>query len=313
MEFILLVIGLAGLWLGSELTIRGAITIAKRFGISEFIVGVAILSVGSDLPELTIAVTAAINILQTGQAASTVIIGSAVGSAMGQIGFVLGVVGLLGYLRLPRQEVYRHGSMLIGSVLVLAFFGFDGTLARTEGISLTVIYFIYFTFLLTEQSQPGQLEDEDSPLPKYRALIFLLVGLVTVIGSAEITVYAVTSAAEKFQIEQLFISTVVIGLGTSLPELSISVAAILRKRTGLSVGNLIGSNIFDTLVPIGVAATIAPLQFDMRILRVDLPFLLLLSVLVLVFLRRKRGLQKFEAAILLAIYGSYALVRMFNV
>lgn len=104
MDIFLLLAGLAGLWLGTDLTLRGAISIASKLGMSELIVGVAILSVGS-----------------------------ALGSALAQIGFVLGLAGLLGYLTLPKHILYRHGSIMMGSLVVLALVGFDGTVSRIEG------------------------------------------------------------------------------------------------------------------------------------------------------------------------------------
>ena len=109
-----------------------------------------------------------------------------------------------------------------------------------------------------------------------------------VIASAEVTVRSVTHVADVLNIQQSVIAIIIVGLGTSLPELSISVAAIVKNRSGLSVGNLIGSNIFDTLMPIGVASAISGLDFDAKMLRGDLPFLLALSALVLIFLAKKK-------------------------
>ena len=312
MNYLLLLIGLIGLWFGTDLTIRGAISIANKLGMSDFVVGVAILSVGSDLPELTIAINGALSNLDFGQA-SDVVIGSALGSALGQIGLVLGLVGLSGYLTLPKQIVYRHGSVMMGSLVVLALVGFDGTVSRTEGALLVAIYITYFIFLLTETTSSKKTDDNGSSLLAYRSWFYLAVGLSLVIGSAEITVRAAIHVADALNIEQSIVAIIVIGLGTSLPELSISLGAALRKRSGLSVGNLIGSNIFDTLMPIGVAAAISRLHFDAKMLHVDLPFLMVLSGVVLMFFATKRGLQKYQAAIILALYCGYALLRISNV
>jgi cation:H+ antiporter len=311
MNYLLLLAGLIGLWFGTNLTIRGAISIANKFGMSEFVVGVAILSVGSDLPELTIAINGALINLDAGQA-SDVVIGSALGSALGNIGFILGLVGLLGYMALPKQLVYRHGSIMMGSLVVLALVGFDGTVSRTEGALLITIYIIYFIFLLTETTSSKKTDNSGLPLLAYRSWFYLAVGLGLVIGSAEITIRAATHVADALNIEQSIIAIMVIGLGTSLPELSISLGAVLKKRSGMSAGNLIGSNIFDTLVPIGVAGVISELHFDAKMLRVDLPFLFVLSGVVIIFFATKRGLQKHEAAIVLALYCGYAVLRISN-
>ena len=133
----------------------------------------------------------------------------------------------------------------------------------------------------------------------------LAVGLAVVVFSAELIVRAAMTLAEQWQVDQSFIGIAIIGIGTSLPELFISVAAVLRKRVGLSVGNLIGSNILDTLLPVGIAALIVPLQFPVALLRFDLPVLFALTVLVLLFLYRKNGVRWPQATIVLAAYAAY--------
>lgn len=309
MDYLSLLFGLAGLWYGTELTIRGAVTVASRLGVSEFIVGVAILSIGSDLPELAIAIDGAIINLRAGDA-SDVVVGTAIGSSLGQIGFVLGTAALLSYLTLPRSMVFQHGSVLLGSVLLLGVFGFDGTVTRAEGLALLVVYLIYFAALFGDRRKSSDPDGEDAYLVTGKAWLYLLIGLGIVGFSAEMTVSGAIAVAAALDISEAFVAVVIIGLGTSLPELSISVGAAIKERARMSVGNLVGSNIFDTLVPVGAAAAISPLRFDGDLLRYELPFLFLLTLTVLVFFLHKRGIQKGEAVIVLALYGSYLLVKL---
>ena len=238
MEFLALLAGLVGLWLGTEATIKGAVAIAARLHISEFIIGAVILSIGSDLPELTIAVDAALETLQSGQA-SDIVVGSALGSALGQIGFVLGVTGLTASLALPRKIVYQHGGMLLGSLVLLGLFGLDGHVSRTEGISLITVYAIYLAFLLADATAVARRSQHSERINLVASLVYLVIGLVIVIGSAELTVSSATRLAAVLNLEQSFIAVIIIGLGSSLPELSISVAAAFKRRARLSVGNLI--------------------------------------------------------------------------
>ena len=309
MELLALFAGLFGLWLGTEATIRGAVSIADRLGVSEFIVGVAILSIGSDLPELAIAVDAAFKNLQGGQA-SDIVVGSALGSDLGQIGFVLGVAALLGHLTLPKKVVFRHGGVLLGSLVLLGLFGFDGVVSPVEGLSLLIVYAIYLVLLLTD-SRSYILQDQGAEHAGLGiSITYLLVGLAIVTGSAELTVESATRLAVALNIEQAFIAIIIIGLGSSLPELSISLAAVLKKRAHLSVGNLVGSNIFDTLVPIGIAATIADLQFGSKMLRYELPFLFFLTLFVLILFARKNGLRKREGSIVLGLYVIFAAIKV---
>jgi len=312
MEFLALLAGLAGLWLGTEMTIRAAVAIAARLRISEFIIGAVVLSVGSDLPELMIAVRAALETLQSAQA-SDIVVGSALGSALGNFGFVLGVAGLTASLALPRRLAFQHGGMLLGSLILLGLFGLDGRVSRIEGVSLVVVYVIYLAVLLAEAKATARPSERSGLVNPVVSLAYVLVGLVILIGSTELTVSSATRLASSMNLEQSFIAIVIIGLGSSLPELSISVGAAFKRRAGLSIGNLIGSNVFDTLVPVGVAAAIVDLEFDASMLRLEVPCLFILSVLVLILLARSKGMQKKEAAIVLGLYLGYVTMKIASI
>ncbi len=138
---------------------------------------------------------------------------------------------------------------------------------------------------------------------------YLIVGLAIVTGAAELTVWSATKMAMRFGWEHSLIAIFFIGIGSSLPELSISVAATIKRRAHLSIGNLIGSNIFDTLVPIGVAATIAGVGFDRDMLLFEVPVLFALSALVMVFFKGKEGIRKRESLIILFVYLLYAAAK----
>lgn len=308
MEIVLLVLGLAGLWFGTEITIRGAVSTAKRYGVSEFIVGVVILSVGSDLPELAIAIDAGLKNLAGGDF-SDVVVGSAMGSLLGQIGFVLGFVGLLSRLTLSRGLIYRHGSTLLGSLVLLALFGADGQVTLTEGFALLLVYAIYLLAILGEVNGNEGIE-QTGGLSLPRSVLYLAVGLTVVVGSAELTVSSAVDVARLLGLSDAVVAIILIGLGSSLPELTISVAAVLKGHHRMSVGNLIGSNVFDTLVPIGAAAVIAPLNFDRGMLYFEIPYLLILTALVIFFFLRKRSIQRWEAALVLGIYCTYVVIKL---
>jgi cation:H+ antiporter len=303
-EFALLVAGLAGLWFGTELTIRGAVTLANRLGISEFIIGVAVLSVGSDLPELAISVDGALKAFAGGDA-SDVIVGTALGSYLGQLGFVLGFVALFQQLGLSHGTILRHGAALVGSLLLLALFGWDGVVTRIEGTLLVAAYVGYFAALFLGSGSFTTEESEQPSTGLGLAWVLLAVGLVIVVVGAEMTVSSAIRLAVSMDVSEAFVSIVLIGMGTSLPELSISLGAALKNRHSMSVGNLIGSNVFDTLVPVGIAAAIATLGFNPDMLAVEIPYLVLLTIVVMFFFWRIPGIQRHEAVIILLMYFGY--------
>jgi len=170
------------------------------------------------------------------------------------------------------------------------------------------VYAIYLVFLLTDVAAVGKRGENHAGVDLGIAFVYLVVGLVVVVGSAGLTVASATELAKTLDTEQSFIA-IIIGPGSSLPELSISFAAAIKHRTRMSDGNLIGSNIFDTLIPIGVAAVIVDLEFNADMLRYELPFLFALSVIVLVFFYRTKGIQKREAATILGLYLGYATIK----
>jgi cation:H+ antiporter len=309
MQFFMLFAGLAGLWAGTQLTIRGAVSIAERLMVPEFVIGVVILSIGSDLPELAIAIDAAIKNLHSGQA-SDVVVGSALGSSLGQFGLVLGVMGLISTLLLKRQIVVQQGFALLASIVLLGTFAFDSEVSRIDGIVLVTVYVLYLAVIGYRVANYAKTRRKRSPSRVGVHAAYLVAGLLLVTVGAEVTVASAVQVAEILEVEQALIAILVLGLGTSVPELAISIGAILKKKTMLSVGNLIGSNVFDTLVPIGVAAIIAPLEFNVHMLRQELPVLFGLTVLILLFFLGSRGIRRPQAGVILGLYFVYVAAKV---
>ena len=267
-----------------------------------------ILSIGSDLPELAIAVDAGIKGL-LGNDASGVVVGTSIGSVVAQIGFVLGLAGLLHLLTLPRTFVIKHGAVLLGATALLFLVAHDGVVSRSEGLILVTLYVIYVVALMNGENEP---DEEPGQLAGggWQSWLLLAAGLTIVIFSSEVTVTAVVHIAYSFNISEALISVLIIGLGSSLPELSISISAILKKKAQMSVGNIIGSNILDTLLPIGLAATISQVSFEKQLLYFDLPFIFVLTALVLGFFYPRHGVARPQAMIILGCYFAYVAVKL---
>lgn len=308
-NFLLLISGLVGLWIGTELIVRRASRLAKRYRLSETVIGLSILALGTDLPEIVVMFDASLRALG-GADTSGIVLGSAIGSAIGQFGLAMGAAGLVGYLVMSRRHIIRHGSVLVSSIILVFVFGLDGTLTRIEGGFLVLFFLVYFVALFSASDHATEKLPSKPSEPLYRSWIVLGLGFLILIGNAELTVIAASGLAEGLGISQAAISVIVIGMGSSLPELSLSVTALLRKKGGLSVGNLVGSNILDTLLVPGLAAVIVPLQVGKATLWFDLPVLFVLTLLVLAFmLFSRRGLQRREAVVLIVFYTMFVLVR----
>ena len=309
-NLILLAVGVFGLWAGTELTVRNAIKLARRLNVSELFIGLLILAFGTDLPELVVAIDGALHNFR-GDDASGIVAGNAIGSSISQISVIIGSTALFHFLSIGKEQIKYLSIELIGSVILLALVSFDNVITWNDGAILIIAFLIYFfTHLQYEKKNPPAVDDTPRPAVNMPLTILLLVaGLVIVGFSSDFTIDHALILAGEWGVRQSFIGAILIGLGTSLPELAISINAVLKKKPHLSVGNVIGSNIFDLLIPLGAASLIADIHIEWQILYFDLPILLVISAFVLYFLQRKRGLQKWEGAGLIVLYITYAVLK----
>jgi cation:H+ antiporter len=310
-EFMLLVVGLAGLWFGTQLVVQNSVRLARRLNVSEMFLGLTLVALGTDLPELLVAVDGALHNLR-GIESSGVVIGTAVGSSVGQISIVIGLTAVLHYLTIGSRQLRMLGVELVGSCLLLFLLAYDGGLGRVDGLVLSLVFLIYLGYTVANRNvgrEEFEVDVSEADQPLWRTGTLLTLGLAVVVLSSELTVDKALELSRGWGLQQSFVGAVLVGLGTSTPELAVSLRAIAHGRTGLSVGNVVGSNIFDLLVPTGVAAVIAPLTVDRSVLWYDLPALLVVTLLVIFLLSRKRGLQRGEGAVLVVAYLVYAAGR----
>lgn len=309
-EFLLLLTGMAGLWIGSEILMRGAMSLSDRFNASDAVFGMLVLAIGTDLPELFVAVDSSLRSL-AGEDLSGIVMGSAIGSAIGQFGLVFGTVGFLGYQAMRRRYFGRNAIFLVGSLVAVVLFSLDGEISRLEGLLLIAFYATYLFILVSRRANSPDIKNNHVHMAHWKAWSLLIIGLVFLWLAARLTVESAVDFAVLVGLSNVAVSAIIIGIGSSLPELSVSIMAMLKKRGGLSVGNLIGSNVLDTLLVPGLAAVISPLVVAAAMLYIDLPVLALVTLIVLFALYiSRRGIQKTEATILLTIYFGYVLLRL---
>jgi len=304
----LLILGLVGLWLGTKFVINGAEEISRKFNLSHTFVGLTILAIGTDLPEIFVTLKAAI--MNSQQTDTTgIIAGNAIGSCISQITIILGISGLVMNFGMSKDDLKRNGITLIASILLLMVFAMDGIVNTLEGITLISVYIIYYIILLRSKNEVTETETIKHTSSNLKIVFSLLIGFGVLIFSSHLVVENALLLAEKWGVRQSFVGIAVVGLGTSLPELVVSLGAAIKKSAGMSVGNIIGSNIFDGLVPVGLSSLITETKVEDAILNFDLPALLIVTIFVIASFRDSRRLGWLISSTLIAIYIIYIYLK----
>lgn len=305
MDFVLLIFGLIGLWAGSELVIKGAIDIGRHYRLSELFIGLTILAIGTDLPELFVSITAAIE-KQAGLDTSGLVIGQTLGSAFSQIGLVLGIAGLLGVVIIKRKDVYRDTLAMLISVGLLFLLSFDGLLSRTDGIIMVLAYGTYLITVLRRERVQSVFKMATPFHPVWSASS-LLGGFFVLLYAASLTLDSALSISNTFGLTQSIIGILIVGLGTSLPELVTTITAARKRANALAIGNLLGSSTLDVLLPLGIGAFISEFNVSRDLLLFDIPALFILSIVVVYILSRGEQMRRKHAITLIIIYLVYFL------
>ncbi len=313
----MLVAGVVGLVVGSELAVSAAERLARWLGVSRWLVGVTIASIGTSLPEISTNVAAAWT-TRLGTDASELAVGNVVGSCLSQITLLLGITALLSPMWVPRRARQRDLPSLFAALGLMWLAALDGRVDGWEAALLVTAYAVYLGWCIVS-SRPGEGEGEDVPAdPKVedgpsrftlgRAAMGI-VGMIVVVVSADAVVRGGVSLAEAWGLGRTTIGLLV-GLGTGLPELAIAVRAVVAGASSLSLGNLIGSNITDPLLTLGSGALIHPLSVRPEVLQFDLPVWLVSTLVAWLFLWSGKRLTRIEGAVLVLLFVGYAYARV---
>lgn len=304
----IIVAGLFFLWLGTHWLITGALAFGERLQWSPTFVGLAVLAVGTDLPEIFVSVKAALLQWQ-GIESSGLITGNAIGSSIANITFILGIAALFMNFTLPKKDVLTNGLFLLGSILILVLLGWDGNIVLWKGIILLIICLVYYLVLVKQSAVDHSPSTAEQKISWFKIIIMMSGGFILLIGAAHFVVENALQLAQQWGVSQSFVGIFLVGLGTSLPELAVSVNAALRKSAGLSVGNIIGSNVLNTTLPIGLGGVISKTHIERDLLIFDLPLLFVVSLLTILLLNGKRGITRIEGVLLVVTYVGYILIK----
>lgn len=311
MTFLWLLAGLGLIVLGADRLVEGASSIARRAGVSEFVIGLTIVGFGTSCPELVVSLTGAIG----GNA--DVAVGNVVGSNIFNVLFILGLTALVRPVAMTADNRKKDIPLALAVTVVFLAFGLNRTLwglgaadrlSRMEGI----LFLLLFSFYIFHSFRSGSSSsDEESPAdtacqPLWLSILWVVLGLAGLIWGGNLFVDSATDLARAWGISDKFIAVTILAGGTSLPELATSLVAALKGRNQLALGNILGSNVFNILLILGASACITPLSLS-SVTLVDAGVLLLsiMFLLLWAYTGRRERIDRWEGILLLLTFGAY--------
>lgn len=319
---LLLVVGFATLMKGADLFVDGSSALAGNFKISKVIIGLTIVAMGTSAPELAVSTSAAL------QGSNEIALSNVVGSNIFNLLCVLGICAVIHPVPVDKVILKRDipFSIVITMLLLLmssvaALFNGDflqigmnetaGGVSRFTGIILFVIFFCYILYLIFDAKKKTEYEEAEQNIPLWKCGVLILFGLILIIGGGQAVVYGAKSVAHIFGMSETLIGLTIIAVGTSLPELVTSVVAARKGETGLAVGNVVGSNIFNILFILGISSAIHPIEVNLASIY-DMAILIGTSILVFLFSIKGKVINRTEGIIMLLIYAAdmvFAVIR----
>jgi cation:H+ antiporter len=279
---------------GSSLFVDSAVKIANWFNMPKLVIGLTVVAFGTSAPEFGVTLLAAV------KGMGDISVGNIVGSNIFNLGFILGGTALIRSLNSDRKSVYRDGAFLLGGTVILTLLIWDLSISRVGGIVLFSLLIVYIVYLLFQKSdQSVELPTEKKTIYWYDIVYFIL-GLAMIVGGAHFLVESSVKIARILGISEWVISVTIVAFGTSAPELATSITAALKGHHDISVGNLIGSDIFNVFGVLGLTAILNDLTVESGA-RSNLIVLIGMVLLVIIFMRSKWKITRWEGAVLILI------------
>ena len=299
--------GFVLLFFGGDWLVNGGVAIARRFRISPLVIGMTIVAFGTSAPELLVSTISAI------KGSAGIAMGNVIGSNIANIGLILGLTSLICPIETDNSKVVRHGSIMIAASLLLMIFALHSGISRIEGLTLFACLILFTTISIRKgrtQPQEADIEDQEGkPMTILAAIGLIVLSCAMLAFGADILVDGATTLASAMGVSDKVIGLTIVALGTSLPELAASVAAAVKKQMDISIGNIIGSNIFNILCVLGVSTSIKPISLEFQDYLSDFIWMLGFSAFIIIFttMRKKKGRLGRTAGILfLLAYAIYA-------
>lgn len=302
--FAFLVIGGLLLYYGADWIVRGGSHLAAQIGLSPLVIGLTIVAFGTSLPELVVSLTAAL------KDSSTIAIGNVIGSNIANVGLVMGLSALIFPITITFSRIRNDLIIYLFAVLVFIYFCSDGLIERWEGVVLFSGIIMYTGYCITHPNR-RVAKNTDGKDSISKCVLCLLIGAVLLYFGSNLFVEGAISLAKLLGVSEIVIGMSVVALGTSLPELATSIVAAFRKESGISVGNIIGSNLFNILSVIGLVSFLHPLNSPQEIMFLEIPFMFAFGVILFPVALMKQPIPKLSAGVLLAGYILF-IILLFN-
>lgn len=294
----ILCLGFVLLVKGSDFFVDGSAGIAARFGISQLVIGLTIVAMGTSAPEAAVSITAAL------EGSADIAIGNIVGSNILNIFIILGIAAVIASMRVEKSTIKYEIPYMIGCSVLLLCMGLDGEITRFEGIVLWIAFIAYLVYLLLQAKKNKEEMQQTKDGKLWTEAIFIVGGLVAIILGSKLAVYGATGLARALGISERFIGLTIVALGTSLPELFTSVNAARKGKADIAIGNIVGSNIFNVLFVIGTTGLITLVPFAPNYIK-DSWVMIGAAVILLLCVLRKKVLNRAGGILLLLCYGAY--------
>lgn len=308
MSFLILIIGFFFLIKGADLFVEGAASIARRFHVPAMVIGLTIVAMGTSAPEAAVSITSSL----AGQ--NDMSVANVVGSNFFNILVVLGVSAIIAKLPVQEDTIKKDAPFLLIVSALLLLFGLNLNISRIEGLILLAV-FTYFLIDTVKSAKKGSQQNsneaattmdievsEESSMPK--TILLSIIGIVGIVLGGDMVVDSATNIATSFGMSANLVGLTIVAVGTSLPEFVTSVVAIKKGETEIAIGNVIGSNIFNILLVLGLSATISPIVISTFAL-IDVVFMVAITVLLYLFMKKENSLVKLQGIIFLVIYIAY--------
>ncbi len=331
LSILFLILGFIGIFFSAKIVVIGLENIADRLHISHLMVGLTFLSIGTSLPEITVSIMGGFDkLIGIDPTIDGIVIGNMVGSFLTQITLIMGILAVTHPIFVSKWELRREGPMLFISLLIFLFSSLDGLITQFEALLMIITYIVYLSLVIWSERRLIKIKLESSYLEKerldtisfepiesphktsskFKDIGIFLIGLFMLICAAEITLLSSHDLSKELNIPENVVGILIVGFGTSLPELVADLTAIRRGSFGIAVGDILGSNICDILLATGSGAIIVGFNVPRIILVFDIPVLFLALFIAIYFLWSEKTLKRWEGILLISFYGVYTILKI---